>query len=643
LGVRPTERAHAEFHGMLPPAKLIGVVHGLLGEGWEVEAEGRAFAVARGASARISTGVDWFGVTGEVTYDGGQAEMPEILRAMKRGQGWVRLGDGRLGLLPQDWLERWGWLGLGQTADDASGEEGSGEVRFPRQQAWLLDALLAERRDVKVDAGFRSLRKKLRAFGTARSLEEPAGLVGELRGYQREGLGWMDSLADLGLGGCLADDMGLGKTVQVLAFLERRRAAAQRAKAAARPTLVVVPRSVLFNWVDEAARFTPELTVAEHHGPARWRRFEKTRAADLIVTTYATLRLDVAKLREERFGMVILDEAQAIKNSQSQVSKAARLLVADQRLALTGTPVENRLEELWSLFEFLNPGMLGSAAGFAKLLEPDGGASGSNLSTISEAIRPFFLRRTKAQVLAELPEKTEQTIYVELPPKQRKAYNELADYYRKLLLGADVEAEEQGGSKLEVLTALLRLRQCACHEGLIDEARADAPSAKLDELVERLEEIAQEGNKALIFSQFTSFLALLRARLDAAEIPYEYLDGKTKDRRAGVERFQSDPSVPAFLISLKAGGTGLNLTAADYVFLLDPWWNPAVESQAIDRAHRIGRTRPVVAYRIVARKTIEERVLELQATKRELVSTLFDERSGSIANLSRDELERLLS
>jgi SNF2 family DNA or RNA helicase len=289
--------------------------------------------------------------------------------------------------------------------------------------------------------------------------------------------------------------------------------------------------------------------------------------------------------------------------------------------------------------------MLGSAAGFAKLLDPDGSAQGSNLTSIAQAIRPFFLRRTKSQVLAELPEKTEQTIFVELPPKQRKAYDQLGDYYRKLLLGADVaEADaNHAGSKLDVLTALLRLRQCACHEGLIDSARAEAPSAKLDELVERLGEIAQEGNKALVFSQFTKFLALVRARLEAAGIPYEYLDGRTRDRKAKVERFQSDPALPAFLISLKAGGTGLNLTAADYVFLLDPWWNPAVESQAIDRAHRIGRTRPVVAYRIVAKKTIEERVLELQATKRELVSTLFDERSGSIANLSRDELERLLS
>ena len=633
LGLRPVENAYEDHHGSLHPKQLVGVVQTLLDEGWQVHGEGRAFTASTGSSARVTTGVDWFGVAGEVSFDGQEVELPEILRAARSGRSWVRLGDGRLGILPTDWLERWGWLELGEQGGDQG-------VRFPRQQAWLLDALLAERRDVAVDAGFRALRKKLRAFDVARSLREPRGLRAELRAYQREGLGWLDSLTGLGLGGCLADDMGLGKTVQVLALLERRRSVRRGPGDGRRPSLVVAPRSVLFNWVDEARRFAPRITCAEHHGPGRAARLERTLSADLVVTTYATLRLDIARLRDVPFDVVVLDEAQAIKNAKSQVAKAARLLQAEHRFALSGTPIENRLDELWSLFEFLNPGMLGGSQGFKRLLDRGGGSRSENLASIARGIRPFFLRRTKAQVLAELPEKTEQTVYVELPPKQRKAYRELAEYFRNSLLGAE---DAEPGNKIEILTALLRLRQCACHEGLIDPNRLDAPSAKLDELTVRLTEITREGNKALVFSQFTRFLGLLRTRLETAGIRHEYLDGRTRDRKRRVERFQSDPDTPLFLVSLKAGGTGLNLTAADYVFLLDPWWNPAVESQAIDRAHRLGRTRPVHAYRIVAKDTIEERVRELQSSKRELVSTLFDERSGSIANLSRADLELLFS
>ncbi|MBI1380745.1 MAG: hypothetical protein GC161_06620 [Planctomycetaceae bacterium] len=636
LGLKPDDSHRAEHHAWVLARDVAPVLETLVAEGWRVEFEGRAISAAVGSNARLTTGIDWFDVHGEVDYGGETVALPQILAAAKRKERWISLADGRLGLLPTDWQERWGWLKLGQVGD-------AGDVRFPRQQAWLLDALLAQRSDVGFDAAFQKQQKALRSFDTARSVGAPRAFAGELRPYQAEGLGWLDALSGLGFGGCLADDMGLGKTVQVLAHLERRRAARVRKKAEHVPSLVVAPRSVLFNWIDEARRFAPKLKVAEHHGSQRWQSSEGFERADLVVTTYATMRLDIERLQTQPFDVVVLDEAQAIKNAGSQVAKAARLLRAEQRLALTGTPVENRLEDLWSLFEFLNPGMLGGANGFAQLLGAGNRSREDNLVAIARAIRPFFLRRTKAKVLAELPEKTEQTVYVELPPQQRKAYDQLAKYYKKLLLGGEVKGEELGANKLEVLTALLRLRQCACHEGLIDEERNEAPSAKLEELLARLEEIQREGNKALVFSQFTSFLALVRARLDAAGIPHEYLDGQTRDRRARVERFQADPKLPVFLVSLKAGGTGLNLTAADYVFLLDPWWNPAVESQAIDRAHRLGRTGAVLAYRIVAKDTIEERVLDLQAQKRELVEGLFDDRSSSIANLRRADLERLLS
>lgn len=636
LGFRPADTKLSTHHAILHRGRLAPAAEALMAEGWRVELEGKGVAAAGEARARIRSGVDWFGVEGEVSYGGEDVELPALLASLRKGHGWVKLKDGRLGLLPGDWAKRWGWLELSQ-----GGEPGS--LRFPKQQAWLLDALLADRLDVAVDADFAKLRESLRAFDRARPLTESAGLVGELRPYQREGLGWLDALTTLGLGGCLADDMGLGKTVQVLAFLERRRSLRVESGEPHRPSLVVAPRSVLFNWIDEARRFAPQLTLSEHHGGQRWHNFEAALRSDLIVTTYATLRIDIERLRKQPLDVVVLDEAQAIKNPTSLVAKATRLLDARQRLALTGTPVENRLEDLWSLFEFLNPGMLGGAQGFTRLLGQGDGSREENLKAIARAIRPFFLRRTKAQVLAELPEKTEQTIFVELLPKQRKAYDQLAEYYRKMLLSSAEIDPLAPGNQFQVLTALLRLRQCACHEALIDPELSEAGSAKLDELLERLTEIANEGNKALVFSQFTSFLALAETRLEAAGIPYEYLDGQTRDRKERVERFQGDPTCPVFLVSLKAGGTGLNLTAADYVFLLDPWWNPAVEAQAIDRAHRIGRTRPVLAYRLVARDTIEERVLELQQSKRELVAGLFDERSGSISNLRRQDLEALLA
>jgi len=338
---------------------------------------------------------------------------------------------------------------------------------------------------------------------------------------------------------------------------------------------------------------------------------------------------------------VILDEAQAIKNFGSASSKAARLLKANHRLTMTGTPVENHLGELWSLFEFLNPGMLGKAS----VLRLSGAGSRTvapeTRELLAAGLRPFLLRRTKEQVAKELPAKVEQTLFCELEADERKLYNELRDHYRASLLAGTSRTWNK--RKMQVLEALLRLRQAACHPGLVDKKRATGSSTKLDTLLSQLEEVLQEGHKALIFSQFTSLLALVRAQLDAQGVTYEYLDGKTRDRQAPVERFQTDPACKLFLISLKAGGVGLNLTAADYVFLLDPWWNPAVEAQAIDRTHRIGQDKPVFAYRLIAKDTVEERVLELQSSKRELATAILNEDNALVSNLKPEDLELLLS
>jgi SNF2 family DNA or RNA helicase len=398
----------------------------------------------------------------------------------------------------------------------------------------------------------------------------------------------------------------------------------------------------VFNWRQEAARFTPTLRVLDHTGAGRLRAGEHFDDYDLVLTTYGTLRRDAPFLKDIRFDYVILDEAQAIKNATTESSKATRLLRGDHRLALSGTPIQNHLGELWSLFEFLNPGMLGAASAFgadgsaARSLEPDA------VAVVARGLRPFMLRRTKEQVAQDLPAKTEQTLHCELDPAQRKLYDELRDHYRAALLDR-VGRDGLGRSKIQVLEALLRLRQAACHPGLLDRARLGESSAKLDALLPRLAEVREGGHKALVFSQFTSFLAIVRAELDRAGIPYEYLDGRTRDRAARVERFQTDPDCLLFLVSLKAGGLGLNLTAAEYVFLLDPWWNPAVEAQAIDRTHRIGQTRPVFAYRLIARDTVEEKVLELQETKRALADSIISADESLIRTLTREDLELLLS
>jgi SNF2 family DNA or RNA helicase len=405
---------------------------------------------------------------------------------------------------------------------------------------------------------------------------------------------------------------------------------------------VVVPRSLIYNWQQEAARFTPLLAVLDNSGVERVKDPAAFNDYNLVLTTYGTLRRDVLQLRDFPFDYVILDEAQAIKNAASESAKAARLLTAKHRLAMSGTPIENHLGELWSLFEFLNPGMMGGVSVFQSaggaLRNPDE----ETRQLLARAVRPFILRRTKDQVVKDLPEKSEQTIFCELDRNQRQLYDELREYYRGKLLGK-IDDQGMGKSKIQILEALLRLRQAACHPALIDPKHAAEPSAKLETLIPQLEEVTSEGHKALVFSQFTSFLALLRAQLDADGVVYEYLDGSTHDRQAHVERFQSDPDCKLFLISLKAGGLGLNLTAADYVFLLDPWWNPAVESQAIDRTHRIGQMRPVFAYRLIARDTVEEKVLELQKSKRALADAIISEDNRFVSNLKPEDLEILFS
>jgi SNF2 family DNA or RNA helicase len=579
----------------------------------------------------VTSGIDWFELSAAVDFGGVTADLPTLLEALARGSRSVELSDGSLGILPDSFAAE-----LAPMA--ALAQKHDGRLRYGRIQVALLDALLAGQPRAHVDEAFERLRDELAAGARPEAEDEPEGFQGTLRHYQREGLGWLTFLERLGLGGCLADDMGLGKTIQVLALLLRRRGAVRAAGIAHRPSLVVVPKSLVFNWLEEARRFAPELKVVNYTGNDRAAAAGALADWDVVVTTYGTLRRDVLAHRELEFDYVVLDEAQSIKNAASQAAKACRLLRCRHRLALTGTPVENHIGELWSIFEFLNPGQLGSAARLRKFLADGRGST----EVVARAVRPYLLRRTKSQVLSDLPEKTEQTLFVELGEEQRRGYDELREHYRQELSGR-IGRQGIGRSRIAVLEALLRLRQAACHPGLVDPARVDEAGAKLETLLEQLAEVLDEGHKVLVFSQFTSFLAILRRRLDAAGTVYEYLDGRTTDRQARVQRFQEDPDCKLFLVSLKAGGQGLNLTAADYIYILDPWWNPAVEAQAVDRAHRIGQTRRVFAYRLIARDTVEEKIVALQDRKRDLADSIVRADESIISALTPEDVELLFS
>jgi superfamily II DNA or RNA helicase len=616
------DAAKEELGWKLHPRELDRVVWELVERNWLVTAEGKTYRRPQEKSLCVSSGTDWLEIRGGVEFEGETVPLPKLLAAVKRGASAVRLDDGTYGLLPREWLEKFTVLtDLGEVVDDA--------VRFRLEQAMLLEALLRER-GIEAEEALAQSREALASFAGAGPADAPESFVGTLRGYQRDGLGWLLALRDVGLGGCLADDMGLGKTVQVLSLL------ATEAERGRGPSLVVAPKSLVFNWEGEAARFTPRLRVRPHLGSGRAGTPADLRDVDLLLTTYGTLRQDVEMLATVPFHYVILDESQAIKNADTSTAKCARALRARHRLAMTGTPVENRLQDLFSQFQFLNPGLFGSDR-FLKQIAGSDANSTKTAATVGKALRPLILRRTKAQVVKELPPKTEQTVFCELGPEQRREYDRLRDFYRE-----ELTKEGQAG-QMDVLSALLRLRQVACHAGLVSGVGDEIPSAKLDVLFEELETLREEGRKALVFSQFTMLLQRVKSELQARGLAHCYLDGKTKDRGAEVERFQTDDGIGVFLISLKAGGVGLNLTAADTVFLLDPWWNPAAESQAIDRTYRIGQDRPVFAYRLIARDTVEEKVLALQAKKRQIANAAVGDEQGVVAALSFDDLCALLS
>jgi len=581
-------------------------------------------------SFSVSSGIDWFDVDGVVHFGETQVKLKEVRKAVRRKERYVKLADGSIGEIPAEWLDKYRYL--------FSMAEDSGEgLRLASAQVTLLDQLLLDGDRIQADDEFQRRRENLRRFSQIEPRDLPDGLKANLHPYQKSGFDWLHFLHEYGFGGCLADDMGLGKTVQALAFLQ----SLSESHAAKAATLLVLPRSLVFNWEREAARFTPGLRLLNHAGTTRVKDLAAFDEYDLVLTTYGIMLRDIEMLRQHRFHYVILDEAQAIKNPVSQSAKAARLLQADHKLTLTGTPVENSTLELWSQFSFLNPGLLGNLEHFRTEFA---GAIEKRQDEVAAAflrrlVHPFILRRTKDQVARDLPPRTERILYTEMEPAQKKLYEKTRDFYRAQIMGL-VDKEGIQDARMKILEGLLRLRQISNHPRLV-EPDSKAASGKFETLLETLDTLRAEGHKALVFSQFVTMLSLVRESLDAAHVPYAYLDGKTTDRQGRVDAFQNNPDLPLFLISLKAGGVGLNLTAADYVIHIDPWWNPAVEMQATDRTHRIGQDKPVFVYKLITRETVEEKILLLQDRKRALVSQLISTEGGFFKNLTRQDIELL--
>jgi SNF2 family DNA or RNA helicase len=580
-------------------------------------------------------GHDWFDLGVVVHVDGRTIPFQTVFTALAQRRDKVLLPDGLRFTLDRR-FDR-----LRDILDEAGalGDTLKPSVPVSRYQLDLFDEL--ERMGL-VDAQSAAWRTALGALADGARpapVDVPPGVDAELRPYQREGFAWLAFLIEHGLGGVLADDMGLGKTLQTLAAVQRA-----HDRTPGPPVLVVAPTSVVGNWVAEAGRFTPGLTVVPVTETTRKRRTtlaETVAGADVVVTSYALFRLDADEYQGLDWGMLVLDEAQFVKNRQSVAYRCARTLRAPVKLALTGTPLENNLMELWSILSITSPGLFPDPRRFADYyagpIEREGHQS--RLDLLRRRVAPFLLRRTKEDVAKDLPERQELVTEVALNPRHRRVYDQYLQRERKNVLGL---VDELDSNRFKVFRSLSVLRQASLDVSLVDEKQADVPSSKLDVLFEMLDDVLAEGHNVLIFSQFTRFLRRVRDRLEAAGTGYAYLDGRTRKRAEAIERFTSG-EVPLFLVSLKAGGFGLNLTAADYCILLDPWWNPAAEAQAVDRAHRIGQTRQVMVYRLVATDTIEDKVMALKAAKSVLFASVLDGGTSAASGITADDVRALLS
>ena len=585
-----------------------------------------------------SSGVQWFDLGVVFESSGGEKfSAADIQRLVLSGQGHTRLRNGKTAVIDTGAVEE-----LQEVLLDCAPQQHGHGYRINNTQAGFLESTLKEHAGWNVQAPAAWRDRATQQSGLAKIECPPLGeLESVLRPYQKHGVAWLRFLRENGFGGILADEMGLGKTLQTLAFLNSHR----RGETGAIPSLVVCPTSLVFNWVAEAKKFTPHLRVLALQGPERHSLFDQIPQHDLVVTSYALVRRDAEKYRGMEFDTVVLDEAQHIKNRQTQNAQAVKAVRSRHRLVLTGTPMENSVLDLWSIFDFLMPGYLGAAKDFRERYElPITRDKNSDAAArLSRRLRPFLLRRLKRDVAADLPAKLEQVSYCDMTPDQRAVYQQVIEASRKEVLDA-VGAQGLAKSRMVVLNALLRLRQVCCDVRLLKLEGVEPANAsgKLDLFGELLEEIIDGGHRVLVFSQFVSMLTLLKEKLNAEGVEFCYLDGSTTNRGEVVERFQKTQGIPVFLISLKAGGVGLNLTGADTVVHFDPWWNPAVEDQATDRAHRIGQTRVVTSYKLITRDTVEEKILLLQQRKREIIKATLGGEEEFTDALNWEDIQELL-
>jgi len=581
---------------------------------------------------RASSGIDWFDMKMEISFGEQFVSLADVRKAVLNKQSYVQLGDGSIGMLPEEWLEKYASLfKFGQVKGDS--------LKISKMHFSLIDELYAQIDDEKVLREIQDKKQKLLYFREIQDIPLPANIQANLRDYQVEGFKWLNFLDEFNWGGCLADDMGLGKTLQILTFLQHC-----KNQAGPLPNLIVMPTTLLFNWQAEVKKFAPELRIHIHRGVDRHKNPNLLRDVDLVLTTYGTLRSDIEQFKDFPFQYVVLDESQAIKNPDSKIAKAVKLLSARNRLVMTGTPVENNTFDLFSQMDFLNPGLLGSQEFFrAEFANPiDKFRDEEKARELRKIIYPFILKRTKEEVAKDLPDKTETVLYCEMEPRQRKVYETFRDLYRQKIVHKMAEEGKDKAAFL-ILEGLLKLRQiCDSPALLSDEGDYGDESAKLEEIIREIEENAGH-HKILIFSQFLKMLDLIRVFLEKDGIPYEYLDGSTRDRGERVRNFQETDQCRVFLMSLKAGGVGINLTEADYVYLVDPWWNPAVEQQAIDRTHRIGQTKKVFAYKMICKDTVEEKILQLQEKKKDIAKEIISTEQGLIKKLSKEDIVGLFS
>lgn len=579
-------------------------------------------------SVKVESGINWFNTKINIRFGKRKASLKKVQIAVRNKSRYIQLDDGTLGILPEEWIRKFeDYFHAGEIVDEENLR--TAKINFSAITTLYDPEMIGENAKNELQ----EFKEKFAEFGGIKSIEIPSGFSGSLRPYQKEGLNWLNFLDDFNFGGCLADDMGLGKTVQIIAFI-----LSQRNKKSNNTNLIVVPTSVLFNWKQEINRFAPDIQLQIIHGPDRQKSTTGFAQKEIILTTYTTLLIDINYLKKFSFNYIFLDESQNIKNPDTQRYRAVMQLKARNRITITGTPVENNTFDLFSQFSFACPGLLGNQSYFRAIysIPIDKFKSSRRAEDLQKKIQPFLLRRTKNQVAQDLPAKTEMVLYCELKPEQKKIYEAHEKEFRDYISATD--NDELRKNSMHVLRGLTKLRQICNSPKLIEqEVKDEATSAKIDILMEQIQEQTPQ-NKLLIFSQFVGMLELIESELDNLKIGYVTLTGSTRNRQELVEKFQKDAQVRIFLISLKAGGTGLNLTEASYVYLIDPWWNPATENQAIDRAHRIGQQNNVTAIRLITPDTIEEKIIELQKSKKALSDDLIKADNAFFQSLSQEDL-----